>query len=75
MCRQVIYLTHNRHLCEIAKAAIPSVTIHELGQLCSFSVGANARLGVNPSVSAEMAAKPTGRLVRRSKPRDREDKG
>ncbi|MCV3211364.1 AAA family ATPase [Mesorhizobium sp. YC-39] len=28
---QVIYLTHHQHLCEIAKALIPSVTIHELG--------------------------------------------
>ncbi|MES0001834.1 AAA family ATPase [Mesorhizobium sp. M0051] len=28
---QVIYLTHHQHLCEIAKAVIPSVTIHELG--------------------------------------------
>ncbi|MER9312230.1 AAA family ATPase [Mesorhizobium australicum] len=28
---QVIYLTHHRHLCEIAKTVVPSVTIHELG--------------------------------------------
>ncbi|MER8563279.1 hypothetical protein [Mesorhizobium sp. M0578] len=28
---QVIYLSHHQHLCEIAKAVIPSVTIHELG--------------------------------------------
>ncbi|MDW6020654.1 AAA family ATPase [Mesorhizobium sp. BAC0120] len=27
---QVIYLTHHQHLCEIAKAVVPSVTIHEL---------------------------------------------
>jgi uncharacterized protein YhaN len=27
---QVIYLTHHRHLCQIAQAAVPSVTIHEL---------------------------------------------
>lgn len=27
---QVIYLTHHRHLCEIAKQVIPSVRIHEL---------------------------------------------
>lgn len=28
---QVIYLTHHQHLCEIAKAVILSVAIHELG--------------------------------------------
>ncbi|QPC95763.1 AAA family ATPase [Mesorhizobium sp. INR15] len=28
---QVIYLTHHQHLCEIAKAVVPGVTIHELG--------------------------------------------
>lgn len=28
---QVIYLTHHQYLCEVAKAVIPSVTIHELG--------------------------------------------
>jgi len=27
---QVIYLTHHRHLCDIAKAVIPGVKIHEL---------------------------------------------
>ncbi|MCF6116028.1 AAA family ATPase [Mesorhizobium muleiense] len=27
---QVIYLTHHQHLCEIAKAVVPGVTIHEL---------------------------------------------
>ncbi|MDP3525439.1 MAG: AAA family ATPase [Hoeflea sp.] len=27
---QVIYLTHHRHLCDIARAVCPSVTIHEL---------------------------------------------
>ncbi|MCF3639455.1 AAA family ATPase [Rhizobium sp. TRM95111] len=27
---QVIYLTHHQHLCDIARAACPSVTIHEL---------------------------------------------
>ena len=27
---QVIYLTHHWHLCEIAKATVPGVTIHEL---------------------------------------------
>lgn len=29
---QVIYLTHHRHLCDIAKAVIPSVTVHELAR-------------------------------------------
>lgn len=29
---QVIYLTHHRHLCEIAAAVCPAATIHELGQ-------------------------------------------
>ena len=28
---QVIYLTHHRHLCDIARAVVPSVTVHELG--------------------------------------------
>ncbi len=28
---QVIYLTHHQHLCDIAKAVIPTVAIHELG--------------------------------------------
>ncbi|RWX61789.1 hypothetical protein EOA24_29420, partial [Mesorhizobium sp. M2A.F.Ca.ET.039.01.1.1] len=28
---QVIYLTHHRHLCDIAKAVVPNVAIHELG--------------------------------------------
>lgn len=28
---QVIYLTHHQHLCEIAKAVVPNVAIHELG--------------------------------------------
>jgi len=28
---QVVYLTHHQHLCEIAKAVIPDVAIHELG--------------------------------------------
>lgn len=28
---QVIYLTHHQHLCDIAKAVIPDVAIHELG--------------------------------------------
>ena len=28
---QVIYLTHHQHLCDIAKAVIPDVMIHELG--------------------------------------------
>ncbi|RNJ42448.1 hypothetical protein B5V01_07855 [Mesorhizobium erdmanii] len=28
---QVIYLTHHKHLCEIAKAVVPGVAIHELG--------------------------------------------
>ena len=28
---QVIYLTHHRHLCEIARAVVPGVTLHELG--------------------------------------------
>lgn len=28
---QVIYLTHHRHLCTIAKAVLPGVTVHELG--------------------------------------------
>jgi len=27
---QVIYLTHHRHLCDIAKAVVPGVSIHEL---------------------------------------------
>ncbi|GGA48873.1 ATP-binding protein [Pelagibacterium lentulum] len=27
---QVIYLTHHRHLCDIAKQVLPSVTIHEI---------------------------------------------
>ncbi|ESZ04810.1 AAA family ATPase [Mesorhizobium sp. L48C026A00] len=27
---QVIYLTHHQHLCEIARAVVPGVTIHEL---------------------------------------------
>lgn len=27
---QVIYLTHHRHLCEMAKTVIPTVTVHEL---------------------------------------------
>lgn len=27
---QVIYLTHHQHLCEIAKAVVPSVAIHQL---------------------------------------------
>lgn len=28
---QVIYLTHHRHLCDIARAVVPNVAIHELG--------------------------------------------
>ena len=28
---QVIYLTHHRHLCEIAQKIVPTVQIHELG--------------------------------------------
>ncbi len=28
---QVIYLTHHRHLCEIAERACPGVTVHEIG--------------------------------------------
>jgi len=28
---QVIYLTHHQHLCEIAKAVVPGVMIHDLG--------------------------------------------
>ncbi|RWH78085.1 AAA family ATPase [Mesorhizobium sp.] len=28
---QVIYLTHHQHLCEIAKAVVPGVAVHELG--------------------------------------------
>ncbi|ESY62265.1 hypothetical protein X742_33755 [Mesorhizobium sp. LNHC232B00] len=28
---QVIYRTHHQHLCDIAKAVIPDVMIHELG--------------------------------------------
>lgn len=28
---QVIYLTHHRHLCEIAQKVVPTVRIHELG--------------------------------------------
>ncbi|MBZ9708626.1 AAA family ATPase [Mesorhizobium sp. ESP7-2] len=28
---QVIYLTHHQHLCDIAKAVIPNIAIHELG--------------------------------------------
>jgi uncharacterized protein YhaN len=28
---QVVYLTHHQHLCDIAKAVIPGVKIHELG--------------------------------------------
>lgn len=28
---QVIYLTHHQHLCEIARAVVPGVAIHELG--------------------------------------------
>lgn len=28
---QVIYLTHHQHLCEIARAVVAGVTIHELG--------------------------------------------
>jgi uncharacterized protein YhaN len=27
---QVIYLTHHRHLCDIARAVVPTVTVHEL---------------------------------------------
>jgi uncharacterized protein YhaN len=27
---QVIYLTHHRHLCDIAKAVVPGVKIHNL---------------------------------------------
>ncbi|MNL44432.1 hypothetical protein D3C87_1670100 [compost metagenome] len=27
---QVIYLTHHEHLCEIAREACPTVTIHRL---------------------------------------------
>ena len=30
---QVIYLGHHRHLCEIARAVCPNVTIHELPEL------------------------------------------
>lgn len=28
---QVIYLTHHRHLCDLARALVPGVRIHELG--------------------------------------------
>lgn len=28
---QVIYLTHHKHLCDMAKTVVPSATIHELG--------------------------------------------
>ena len=27
---QIIYLTHHRHICDLAKAAVPEVTVHEL---------------------------------------------
>ncbi len=27
---QVIYLTHHRHLCDIARAVVPGVRVHEL---------------------------------------------
>ena len=30
---QVIYLSHHRHLCEIAREVCPNVTIHELPEL------------------------------------------
>jgi uncharacterized protein YhaN len=30
---QVIYLTHHRHLCDIARSACPEVRIHELGDI------------------------------------------
>jgi uncharacterized protein YhaN len=30
---QVIYLTHHRHLCEIARRTCPGVRIHELAPL------------------------------------------
>ncbi len=29
---QVIYLTHHRHLCEMARSVVPEVTIHNLDQ-------------------------------------------
>ena len=32
---QVIYLSHHRHLCEIARTVCPNVTIHELPELVS----------------------------------------
>ncbi|MDP2739743.1 MAG: AAA family ATPase [Pseudorhodobacter sp.] len=32
MVGQVIYLTHHRHLCEIAKAVSPGVRVHDMGQ-------------------------------------------
>ena len=32
---QVIYLSHHRHLCEIAREVCPNVTIHELPELVS----------------------------------------
>jgi uncharacterized protein YhaN len=28
---QVVYLTHHKHLCDIAKTVVPSAIIHELG--------------------------------------------
>ncbi|MBB3236825.1 AAA family ATPase [Phyllobacterium endophyticum] len=34
---QVIYLTHHRHLCEIAQKVVPTVRIHELGVDTSHS--------------------------------------
>ncbi|TIO06926.1 MAG: hypothetical protein E5X93_29960, partial [Mesorhizobium sp.] len=29
---QVIYLTHHKHLCEIAEAVVPGTRIHQLAQ-------------------------------------------
>ncbi|MBN9438478.1 YhaN family protein [Bosea sp. (in: a-proteobacteria)] len=31
MTGQVIYLTHHRHICELARKAVPEVQVHELG--------------------------------------------
>lgn len=42
---QVIYLTHHRHLCEIAKEVCPTVTIHNLSGM--ITVKAESRVNQN----------------------------
>ena len=61
---QVIYLSHHRHLCEIARAVCPNVTIHELPELVLSVAATEADRETGPPDAASARKGPRSAPLR-----------